>query len=145
MGQAVQRRTRKASNDELRLELGGERLHVLLSATVQAGARAIRVRLREVSHTGARVEAAVLPPVGTPVRFVRGEIDVAARVSWTGRHSFELLFHEAIDERALFVAVGGRRARPGPIVRRPLFPDDNYVGFTSFDDDDENSLPLSKN
>ena len=108
MGEAM--RQGLANDDEPQLELGGERLRVLLSATVQSGVNAIQARLREVSRTGALVAAAVIPPVGSLVRISRGEVDVAARVVWTGKTSFEVRFREAIDERALFITVGDRRA-----------------------------------
>ncbi|HKT15011.1 MAG TPA: hypothetical protein VJR87_06350 [Allosphingosinicella sp.] len=132
------------TEDEPKRELGGDRLSVLLSATVQSRLGAIPVRLREVSRTEALVEAAVVPPVGSLVRFSRGEIDVAARVICAGKASFELRFHETIDERALFIAVGGRRSKGGPARCRPLFPEQNYIGFVDFDDEEGNGLPFSK-
>ena len=132
------------TEDEPKRELGGDRLSVLLSATVQSRLGAIPVRLREVSRTEALVEAAVVPPVGSLVRFSRGEIDVAARVICAGKASFELRFRETIDERALFIAVGGRRSKRGPARCRPLFPEQNYIGFVDFDDEEGNGLPFSK-
>jgi hypothetical protein len=99
---------------ESMLDLDKERIHVMLSATVTFGHRAIAVRLREVSRDSARVESAIMPPIGTLVRFCRGSIDVAARVVSVGPKGFELELHETIDERALLIVIGGTRR---PVLR----------------------------
>jgi len=93
-----------------------ERHSVLLSTRLQCGADSVAVRLRNISRTGARVESAVLPPVGSIVRFIRGDLAVSARVVWTGQTSLGLAFREAIDEKELLVGIG----RSEGVAVRPL-------------------------
>lgn len=98
-----------------------ERHSVLLSARLQCGADSVAVRLRNISRTGARVESAVLPPVGSIVRFIRGDLAVSARVVWTGQASLGLEFREAIDQKEMLVGIGrseGAAVRP----LKALFP-----------------------
>lgn len=97
-----------------------ERHSVLLSARLQCGADSVAVRLRNISRTGARVESAVLPPVGSIVRFIRGDLAVSARVVWTGRASLGLEFREAIDENELLVGIGRSEGAVKPL--KALFP-----------------------
>ncbi|MDB5697456.1 MAG: PilZ protein [Alphaproteobacteria bacterium] len=99
-----------------------ERHSVLLSATMQCGVDNIPVRLRNISSTGARIEAAVMPPVGSIIRFIRGNLAVSARVIWAGSSNVGLEFREEINERDLLVSIG----RPGAGAVKPplkaLFP-----------------------
>jgi hypothetical protein len=98
-----------------------ERHSVLLTARLQCGADTVAVRLRNVSRTGARIESAVLPPVGSIVRFIRGDLAVSARVVWTGQTSLGLEFREAIDDKELLVGIGrseGASVKP----LKALFP-----------------------
>jgi hypothetical protein len=93
---------------------------VLLSARLQCGVENVAVRLRNISRTGARVESAVLPPVGSIVRFIRGDLAVSARVVWTGRASLGLEFREAINEKELLVGIGRCEGAVKPL--KALFP-----------------------
>lgn len=97
-----------------------ERHSVLLSARLQCGADSVAVRLRNISRTGARIESAVLPPVGSIVRFIRGDLAVSARVVWAGRTTLGLEFREAIDEKELLVGIGGTKGAVKPL--KALFP-----------------------
>jgi hypothetical protein len=102
-------------------EREAERHSVLLSARLQCGADSVAVRLRNISRTGARVESAVLPPVGSIVRFIRGDLAVSARVVWIGRASLGLQFREAIDQKELLVGIG--RSEGGAVKPlKALFP-----------------------
>ena len=101
-------------------EREAERHSVLLSARLQCGADNVTVRLRNISRTGARVESPVLPPVGSIVRFIRGDLAVSARVVWTGRASLGLEFREAIDEKELLVGIGRAEGAVKPL--KALFP-----------------------
>lgn len=51
------------------------------------------VRVRDVSGSGAQVEAANLPPLGTRVTLVRGDRSVAGRIAWnrSGRAGLSLV------------------------------------------------------
>ena len=101
-------------------EREAERHSVLLSAHLQCGVESVAVRLRNISRTGARVESAVLPPVGSIVRFSRGDLAVSARVVWTGRASLGLEFREAINEKELLVGIGRSQGAVKPL--KALFP-----------------------
>lgn len=101
-------------------EREAERHSVLLSARLQCGVESLAVRLRNISRTGARVESAVLPPIGSIVRFIRGDLAVSARVVWTGRASLGLEFREAIDEKELLVGIGRSEGAIKPL--KALFP-----------------------
>jgi len=140
MGHAL--RAFGANDDEPRLDLGDNRLSVLLSARIQSGSSECTMRLRNVSSTGARLEGAVIPPVGSIVRFSRGDVSVSARVVWAGKTSFEIEFRETIDETELLIPIGGRRRTAGPPQQAP-FPIDPFVDC---DDEDEgiSRLPISR-
>lgn len=55
-----------------------------------------QVRLRDLSRTGALVEATNAPPVGSTVRLVRGSTTVEARVAWTDSTWFGVEFTEPL-------------------------------------------------
>lgn len=64
---------------ELRVE---SRSNIFVMATMYAGAGSTPVRVRNMSRTGALVEAAILPPVGTTVRLSRGSLNALGDVMW---------------------------------------------------------------
>jgi len=65
---------------ELRLD---SRNNIFVMATLYATGRSVTpVRVRNISRTGALVEAASLPPVGTIVRLSRASLSAAGAVVW---------------------------------------------------------------
>lgn len=58
------------------------RTNLLLAATVEVAGRAIPVRIRNLSETGALVEGAGLPDAGMLLILKRGELQVSAIVAW---------------------------------------------------------------
>lgn len=64
---------------DLRVE---SRSNIFVMATMYAGAGSTPVRVRNMSRTGALVEAAILPPVGTTVRLSRGSLNALGDVMW---------------------------------------------------------------
>lgn len=58
------------------------RTNLLLAATVEVAGRAIPVRIRNLSETGAMLEGAGLPDAGMPLVLKRGDLQVLATVAW---------------------------------------------------------------
>ena len=80
-----------------------KRARVLLAAKLQTPYGEIDARLRDLSQKGALVECMPVPPQGTEVVFVRGPINVPARVAWSGEGRVGLEFHYQIDENEVLV------------------------------------------
>jgi hypothetical protein len=66
---------------ELRVE---SRNNIFVMATMYAAAGSTPVRVRNMSRTGALVEASALPAAGTKVRLSRGSLTVTGDVMWIG-------------------------------------------------------------
>jgi hypothetical protein len=58
------------------------RSNIFVIATLYGGGAPAPVRVRNMSRHGALVEAAALPPIGTPVRLCRGSLSVTGEVMW---------------------------------------------------------------
>ena len=63
-------------------KLRSPRKNLLLSATIEAGALKAPVRIRNLSETGAMLDGAALPDVGTRFTLRRLEIEIGATVVW---------------------------------------------------------------
>lgn len=103
----------------------GKRSLVLLAAKVRTPTGEINVRLRNLSRTGALLEAEKMPTVATEVTFERGDTRVPARVAWVSEGRFGLEFLEQIEESEVLVHVGRPSSvRPpvqAPVIRRSGF------------------------
>lgn len=55
---------------------------MFVAAELHVGSASVPIKIRNMSARGALVEAASLPPVGTPVRLVRGPLSAAGSMSW---------------------------------------------------------------
>lgn len=66
---------------ELRVE---SRSNIFVMATMYAAGGSIPVRVRNMSRTGALVEAPALPQAGTVVRLSRGSLTALGNVMWAG-------------------------------------------------------------
>lgn len=110
------------ANDDEPAELRrSTRRRVLLSAQVQNAFGEHQVKIRDISCSGARLEAFMIPPVGSRVLFTRGSIAVGATVVWCSDKTYGLAFHERIAETELLINIG----RPGnipPTAKKALFP-----------------------
>lgn len=73
------------------------RSNVFLTATLDTGGAATPVRIRNLSSKGALVEAASLPPVGSRLRLLRGELQVNGEVAWAGAGQGGITFTGTID------------------------------------------------
>lgn len=72
------------ANDHQRPEAGRRqpRTHVFVTATLYAEAGSAPVNIRNMSPSGALVEAAVLPAPGTWVWLRRGGLEAGGRIAW---------------------------------------------------------------
>jgi hypothetical protein len=86
------------------------RKNLMLSASIEAGTLKAQVRIRNLSETGAMIEGAALPDVGTPLILRRLELEIGAMTVWRapGRCGIRFGGTAAVDE---WVA-GARSPRP---------------------------------
>ncbi len=84
------------------------RKNLLLAATIEAGALSAPVRIRNLSETGALIDGAALPEVGTELTLRRLEIEIGATVVWraAGRCGIRFAGAVCVDDWA----IGKRRA-----------------------------------
>jgi hypothetical protein len=84
------------------------RKNLLLAATIEAGALSAPVRIRNLSETGALIDGAALPDVGTELTLRRLEIEIGATVVWRtgGRCGIRFTGNVSVDDWA----IGKRRA-----------------------------------
>lgn len=68
------------------------RSNIFVTATLYAAGGSTPVRIRNMSRSGALVEASALPPAGTGVRLCRGSISVAGEVMWVDARKAGLRF-----------------------------------------------------
>ena len=73
------------------------RTNLFLAATMHSGDTEQPVKVRDLSATGARVETARLPDVGTAVNLVRGRLRVEARVRWHAERFCGLSFTSPVS------------------------------------------------
>lgn len=95
------------------------RSHVLMAATLETGAGAIPVSLRDLSPQGALVKSKGLPAAGATVRFRKGELDLPARVAWVERDRAGIAFDEVLDPEAVLRHIPRPAPRVRPDFRRP--------------------------
>ncbi|WP_118856992.1 PilZ domain-containing protein [Sphingomonas mesophila] len=95
------------------------RSNVLMAASVESGGARIPVKLRNLSKDGALVEAAGLPPVGTVVRFLKGELTLAGHVAWAAGKRAGIAFDCPLDPESVLRHVPRPTPRPATDHRRP--------------------------
>lgn len=76
------------------------RLNMYVAAILIVDGRASPVKIRNLSKTGALIDASVLPEPGARVRIVRGELHEEAHVVWRSDRCCGLQFGGAVDVRA---------------------------------------------
>src|SRR5689334_6559710 len=72
-----------APSSEHRVE---SRSNIFVMATIYAAGSSTPVRVRNMSPSGALVEAAELPPAGTSIRLSRGSLEVIGDIMWVDEH-----------------------------------------------------------
>lgn len=82
------------------------RSNVFLSAALNMGTELIAVRIRNLSAHGALVEASTLPPVGSPVRLMRGSLQADGELVWKGAGQGGITFARNIDPEHWVKRVG---------------------------------------
>lgn len=73
------------------------RSNVFLTASLDSDAGVCTVRIRNIATRGVLVEGSSLPPVGTRIRLVRGELSATGELAWDGAGQAGINFHEPID------------------------------------------------
>jgi hypothetical protein len=68
------------------------RSNIFVMATLYAAGGSTPVRVRNMSRSGALVEASALPPPGTGVRLCRGSVSVAGEIMWVDQRKAGLRF-----------------------------------------------------
>jgi hypothetical protein len=68
------------------------RNNIFVMAALYVGGGSTPVRIRNMSRSGALVEAAVLPVAGSQVRLARGSISVSGEIMWVDRHKAGVRF-----------------------------------------------------
>ncbi len=85
-----------------------KRSRVFLSAQLDSGSGPEAVRIRDISRTGALLEAEVPPKVGETVELTCGATDLHARVAWADRGWFGVEFFTPLVLGDLVDARGAR-------------------------------------
>jgi hypothetical protein len=73
------------------------RSNVFLSAALLVGSAALPVLLRNLSTRGALLDGASLPPAGSQVRVLRGELSADGEIAWQAQDQAGLRFSSEID------------------------------------------------
>ena len=73
------------------------RTNLFVAATIATDAMSGPVRLRNISPSGAKVEAAELPDVGMRVRLRRGTLSVSGVVGWRNGKAMGMRFDRPTD------------------------------------------------
>lgn len=94
--------------------------NLFLAASIRSGAISAPVRIRNLSQSGAMIEAAALPDIGAALALARQEIEIGAVVVWRlgGRLSFDTAVVEASG-------LAGTHGSPSPI-RVDSLPESHY-------------------
>jgi len=87
---------------------GAARASIYLAAALYRGGSSIPVKIRNISATGALVEADTLPQAGESVDLARGRLTVRGLVAWTATGRFGVKFSAAIDVRQWRAASANR-------------------------------------
>lgn len=78
-----------------------ERTRLYRPVTFQSGSEIAEARLRDVSNSGALLEAALAPPAGSTVHVDFGETPVEGRVAWVDSTWFGIEFTQPVPNSVL--------------------------------------------
>lgn len=95
------------------------RSNVLMAASVECAGAVREVKLRNLSKDGALVEAAGLPPVGSRVRFRKGELCLPGIVAWEAGPRAGIAFDSPLDPESVLRHVPKPQPRALREHRRP--------------------------
>jgi len=107
------------------------RSNVFLTAVLDSGMISSAIRIRNLSANGALIEASALPPVGTAVRVIRGELSARGTLAWADAGHAGISFSTRIDvtewvkrmghagqQRVDGVVAALRSSEPAPLDRQ---------------------------
>lgn len=114
------------------------RTNLFLSAMINFDGGSAPVRLRDLSHFGARIEGALLPAVGTVAHITRGALDAAGTTMWREGRGCGLRFSQPLD---LDAWIPGRCGRTAILDHDPVDPPDGTCGAPRPGVDLADSLP----
>lgn len=95
------------------------RSNVFMKASIEQSGQSRDVKLRNLSHDGALIEASDLPVEGSELLFVKGELRVPARVAWCTEKQAGLAFTKHLDPVQVLHHVPAPKARVASRYRRP--------------------------
>ncbi len=72
-----------------------------MAASLRSDGGDFAVKLRNLSEHGALVEAELVPPVGTAVRFRKGDLNLPARVAWVEDGRAGVAFDSTLDTKSV--------------------------------------------
>ena len=110
------------------------RSNVLLSAAIVASWVSIPIKIRDLSSSGALIEAKELLLEGAEIIFRKGELRVSGRVVWTKGKQAGLAFAEPISPQALLRHIPAPRPRIQPDSRRPAFVPSHSMAMRPYSD-----------
>jgi hypothetical protein len=84
------------------------RSNVFLSAALIVGTAAVPVRLRNLSTRGALLDGPSLPPAGSRVRVLRGELSADGEIAWQDQSQAGLRFSGEIEVEKWVQRIGHR-------------------------------------
>ena len=73
------------------------RTNLFMAATLRIANSEIPVKIRDLSATGAQIESAVLPDIGSAITLIRGHLSVQGRVTWCVERRCGLQFNARIS------------------------------------------------
>lgn len=84
----------------LDLRRSGDRKRVIAAATLTTRAGPLKVRVRDLSPSGARLVTDGRPSPGSDALFSRADLFVACRVVWSNEKETGIQFYRSVDEIA---------------------------------------------
>jgi hypothetical protein len=84
------------------------RANVFLAAVLEDDTSSRPVRVRNLSAWGALVEGQFLPPVGTSIRLIRGQLRAVGSLAWVNAALGGINFHRRIEAQAWLKGAGHR-------------------------------------
>lgn len=93
------------------------RTHLFVGAVLKTPSGDCTARIRNISRTGALVEAAILPDTGTSVRLVRGSLSAEGKTVWRSGSRCGIEFSSDVVVDAWLPDGNSRQARVDALVR----------------------------
>jgi hypothetical protein len=87
------------------------RTHIFLGALLKSPVGNCAARIRNISRTGALIEASILPEAGTPVRLVRGSLEAAGETVWRSGGRCGIAFESHVCVESWLPDWNGRQAQ----------------------------------